>query len=196
MPSIQELCRVRITWLKPGDVCLETKLGLSEFSQPNLVARSSTEDGIAYRELDKEDLLDAMLRPDNRVLLEGAHCENNSVVEVIAPVTVYEFDVTDTAEAWLARDAMESGAEAMFEEHLDELHNIGLYLWNRGKYVDRGRWGISVCFHTLWVYKTKPSTGNYSRQFAGLVDVESMPLSLFAQKPAAQSLPERLVAPR
>ncbi len=192
MARFQELCRVRICWLKPGDLCLESKLGLNEYAERNVIARFEGEGRTVYQHLNNEMMLAAMLDWHNRCLLEGGYSRQNPPVQVLVPVTIYEFDVAVTTEGWLASEMMEGGAIRLFGDYLQELEETGKSLRDSGRTIDRGSWGLSVCFHTLWVFHAGAgdSQDEVTREFAGPIDLNRVPLSLFVQSPRPQELAE------
>jgi hypothetical protein len=188
MPYVQELCRVRLWWLQPGHVCVKSKLGLNDYAQRNVVARYALDQEPLCTPLSKEASLSAVLYSNSRFLLESNCARENPLVKVRIPVTLFEFDLLDTTEGWLLSELVQSGAEAMFGKHLDELENVALYLANRGQGTDRGVWGTSVSFHCLWVFKQiqTPKDTQISCEFGGYVDLTRVPLGLFAEKPELQ----------
>ncbi len=193
MAYVQDICRVRICWLEPGDICLESKLRCTEFAECNVIARFEGSREPAYKRLGKEGMLRAILSPNSRFPFDGICSTVNPLVKVLVPVTLFEFDVADSREGWLASELMEGKAEVLFREFLQELENVGFYLWNKGHSLRHGPWGISVCFYTLWLCKLdledRPDLS--TREFAGYVNLSRMPLSLFVEHPVKQKRPPR-----
>jgi hypothetical protein len=192
MPLIQDICRVRICWLEPGDVCLESRLRCTEFAECNTIARFDGRNGAAYKRLNKEACLTAILAPNRRFPFDGVSSAVNPLVEVLEPATLFEFDVADSGDGWLASELVGGRAERIFRSALDEVENIGFYLWRKGRCVPHGRWGVSVSFYTLWVCLKEPgsSLDPESVEFAGYLDLARMPLGLFVEKPGKQHRPE------
>ena len=181
MSYLQELCRVRIGWLRRGQVCLKSKLGLDEYSARNVTARFDRTTGALCAPLSKEQSLNAMLAASPRFLLEGGCSTDNPLVKVHAAVKFYEFELAGVVDGWLGQEMVEHGAEKLFSPFLTELDNVAMHLARRGQVVDAGCWGTSVCFHSLWLIRSTKG----SLDFGGYVDLTRVPLGLFAEKPSA-----------
>ena len=180
MPHLQELCRVRITWLRAGQVCLKSKLGLDEYSARNVVTRFSRSVSAACSPLSKEQSLNAMLSSTPRFLIEGGCSTGNPLVKVHVSVKFYEFELAGVVDGWLGQEMVERGADYLFSPFLTELDNIAAHLARQGQVVQAGCWGSSVCFHSLWLVHS-PKGG---LSFAGHVDLTRVPLGLFAERPS------------
>jgi hypothetical protein len=185
MPHLQELCRVRIGWLRAGQVCLKSKLGLDEYSARNVAVRFGGSTNPLWTPLSKEQSLNAMLASSPRFLLEGGCSTDNPLVKVHVAAKFYEFELAGVLDGWLGQEMVERGAESLFSPFLTELDNVAAHLARHGQVVQSGCWGSSVCFHTLWLIHT-PKGG---LDFAGYVDLTRVPLGLFAEKPPASSHP-------
>jgi hypothetical protein len=192
MAHFQELCRVRVWWLQPGHVCLKSKLGLDEYSDRNVVARFEGSSESAWRPVNNETSLRAMLSPTLRFLLDGGCSAENPLVQVRLPAVVYEFDLAGTVEGWLGSELVDRGAGQVFSPHLNDLDMIADYLARQGQAVDRGCWGTSVCFHTLWLVDANVTPPGLS--FAGFLDLTRVPLGLFAERPPVDPSPAKVAA--
>ena len=181
MTHLQELCRVRIGWLRPGQVCLKSKLGLDEYSARNVTARFESSTGTLCTPLSKEQSLNAMLSSSPRFLLEGGCSTDDPLVKVHVAVKLYEFEIAGIVDGWLGQEMVEHGAENLFSPYLSELDNVAFHLARQGQVVQAGCWGSSVCFHSLWLIQS-PQGG---LDFGGYVDLTRVPLGLFAEKPSA-----------
>jgi hypothetical protein len=181
MSYLQELCRVRIVWLRRGQVCLKSKLGLDEYSVRNVTSRFDRTTGALCAPLSKEQSLNAVLTSSHRFLLDGGCSTDNPLVKVHAAVKLYEFDLAGVVDGWLGQEMMEHGAEHLFSPFLTELDNVAMHLARQGQVVDAGCWGSSVCFHSLWLIQSTKG----SLDFGGYVDLTRVPLGLFAEKPSA-----------
>jgi hypothetical protein len=182
MLSSQELCALKICWLLPGQICPESRLGLNEYAPPNVVARFQKDAASCCRKLSHDKAVEAMLC--SRRYFFPACPVNDPLVEIITPVTIFEFEPTDIPGSLLANGIEEHGAAALFSEHLDELEQTGAEIARRGMVVDRGRWGMFVHFHILWVYPARLAEGGLpaSLKLAGHVDLYRFPLAMFAQR--------------
>ena len=180
MPHFQELCRVRISWLRAGQVCLKSKLGLDEYSARNVVTRFSRPGGVVWTPLSKEQSLNAMLSSTPRFLIEGGCSMDNPLVKVHVAAKFYEFELAGVVDGWLSQEMVERGADYLFSPFLTELDNIAAHLARQGQVVQAGCWGSSVCFHSLWLVQS-PQGGLV---FAGCVDLTRVPLGLFAERPS------------
>ena len=181
MAYLQEICRVRISWLRPGQVCLKSKLGLDEYSARNVTARFHRLTGTLCTPLSKEQSLNAMLSSTPRFLLEGGCSTDDPLVKVHVAVKFYEFELAGIIDGWLGQEMVERGADNLFSPFLTELDNVAIHLARKGQVVQAGCWGSSVCFHSLWLIQS-PEGG---LDFAGYVDLTRVPLGLFAEKPPA-----------
>lgn len=171
--SMYEVCRVRVRWLEPGEVALESDLDFEhDFYDGRSIVGWRTPEGwrTAYdadfdREalvqrmtLDKAALLDAIYpgyahpHTGPSFHIDNNYSPNNPVMEVKCPVTIFEFDAGDAGENWLSYEMGETGAWDVFSKDLVALENIGLWLWTQNQAMDRDRWGVSVCFHAVWLY--------------------------------------------
>jgi hypothetical protein len=191
MPYLQELCRVRIGWLRPGQVCLKSKLGLDEFSARNVTARFDRLTGALCTPLSKERSLNAMLASTPRFLLEGGCSTDNPLVKVHVAVKFYEFELAGITDGWLGQEMMERGADSLFSPFLAELDDVAIHLARQGQVVQSGCWGSSVCFHSLW--RIQIPEGDLD--FAGYVDLTRVPLGLFAEKPPVSSRACKIALP-
>lgn len=195
MPCFQELCRVQMTWLRAGDLCLQSKLGLNDYARRNVVAQFAAQANPLCQFPTKDRLLEAMLTRNHRSLLEESASPEDPLVRVCVPVTLYQFDPMDTTEGWLEAGIFERGASLMFVPHLRELAEIGEHFVDSGRSINRGCWGSSVCFHTLWVFKNtsfEPGVA-LEAELAGYVDLGRVPLGLFAETAPVR---RRFVAPQ
>jgi hypothetical protein len=183
MPHLQELCRVRISWLRAGQVCLKSKLGLDEYSARNVATRFSRSTAVICTPLSKEQSLNAMLASTPRFLIEGGCSTDNPLVKVHVATKFYEFELADVVDGWLGQEMVERGADHLFSPFLTELDNIASHLARQGQVVQAGCWGSSVCFHSLWLIHSP----NGGLDFAGYVDLTRVPLGLFAEKPSVPS---------
>ncbi len=182
MPRIQELCGLRICWLERGQVCFESMLGLNEHAPANVVARHEPACRAVCRVLKREALLAEMLCGNQKFMPRT--WSHDRLVEVLTPVTLFEFEALDTKDSRLAPALKEQGARNLFEAHLDDLERIGQALKHSGQAHDRGRWGVCVYFHTLWVFPASfaNSLCPPAPQLAGQVDLYRLPLAMFAEK--------------
>src|SRR5580765_4496795 len=103
MSCLQELCRVRISWLRPGQVCLRSKLGLDDYSARNVTARFESSTSILCTPLGKERSLNAMLSSSPRFLLEGGCSTDDPLVKVHVAVKLYEFELAGIVDGWLGQ---------------------------------------------------------------------------------------------
>jgi len=181
MPHLQELCRIRISWLRPGQVCLKSKLGLDEYSARNVATRFDGSTGVLYTQLSKEQSLNAMLAAPPRFLLEGGCSTDNPLVKVHVAVKFYEFELAGIVDSWLCQEIVARGADDLFSPFLTDLDNVAIHLARQGQVAQAGCWGSSVCFHSLWLIRS-PEGG---LDFAGYVDLTRVPLGLFAEKAPA-----------
>ena len=188
MPRIQELCGLRICWLERGQVCFESMLGLNEHAPVNVVARHAQAGRSLCRGLKQETLLTEMLCGNQKFMPRTS--SHDRLVEVLTPVTLFEFEAMDTKDSRLAPALKEQGASNLFQAHLDDLEQIGQALKHSGQAHDRGRWGICVYFHTLWVFPSKPGNSLCPPvpYLAGQVDLYRLPLAMFAEKPVPVGL--------
>src|SRR5512138_2974909 len=105
------------------------------------------------------------------------------LIQVLTPVTVFEFEAVETKDSRLAPALKEHGAANIFERHLDELERMGQGLRVAGQSHDRGRWGICVYLHALWVFPARLETKTaLELELAGHVDLYRLPLAMFAEK--------------
>jgi hypothetical protein len=179
MPLLQQLCRIRISWLRAGHICLRRKLGLDEFAPRNVVARFESLEEPACTPLTKERTLNAVLSSAPRFLLEGGCSEDNPLVHMHVGVTLYEFEPACAGEGWLGAKIVEQGAENLFSEFIYELDNVAAHLAAQGQVTHDICWGSSVCFHSLW----RIDLADETIHFLGFIDFARMPLGLFAEKP-------------
>lgn len=180
MPQLQELCRVRVSWLLSGQVCSRRMLGLDEYGSRNVIARFERSIEPVCTPLTKEQCLNAMLSCAPRFLLGGGCSAADPLVRVNTATLIYEFEPAGVSEGWLSSRLVESGAESLFGPFARDLDAVAANLASQGQALDSGCWGKSVCFHTLWLIKLAPGT----MEFLGCVDLARVPLSLFVEKPA------------
>jgi len=189
---IQELCGVRVCWLKPGQLCFESVLGVNDYTPPDVVAYTHSHGLPAFRRLDDEALL-AELLAGNQRSVKGCWTGDH-LVQMLAPVTVFEFEPFETKDALLAEVLRESGARSLFASYLDELEQLALGLRHAGQAVDRKSWGTWIYMHSLWVYEMGPSTtGNLQGlRLAGQVDLYRLPLAMFVEN-CVRTSPKKLL---
>lgn len=191
MACFQELCRVQITWLRAGNVCQQSKLAFNDYSRRNVIACVTDASELVYRPARKNTIIEALLNRNNRSLLEECISSEDPLVEVCVPVTLYEFCPLDTIEGCLEAGMFERGATALFSSHLEQLAAMGEYFDSLGRSVQRGCWGRTVCFHTLWVFKAGNLDRNASLdcELAGYIDLGRVPLGVFAENPPSRTRP-------
>jgi hypothetical protein len=182
MPYVQELCAVRMTWLQPGQICLLSKLGLNDFAERSVLARHRASSRPIWAPVSNDRLLSALLGSP----LPHRDCPsaNNPLVKVRVSVTIYEFEPAG-CQTWLADHIAELGAETVFGADLAELDDIGAQVRIKGDFADRGAFGVTVAFQTLWVTNLKPEAVGWKgvRELCGYIDLTRVPLTLFAEKP-------------
>jgi hypothetical protein len=184
MLRIQELCGLRICWLRPGQVCFESTLGVNEHSPCNIVARYDRAARPLCRRLNREALLTEMLCGNQKFM--PCSYGRDRLVKVLAPVTIFEFQAMETKGARLATAITENGAENVFGPWLNELERMGRSLRNAGQAHDRGRWGVCVYLHTLWIFAAdEEGYSSAAPQLAGHVDLYRLPLAMFTEQTGA-----------
>src|SRR5512138_3133984 len=100
MLRIQELCGLRICWLERGQVCFESMLGLNEHAPANVVARYDRACRPLCHCLDREALLTEMLCGNQKFM---PRCwAGDRLIQVLTPVTVFEFEAVETKDSRLA----------------------------------------------------------------------------------------------
>lgn len=178
MSAMYEVCKVRIRWLEPGEVGYQSELDDEHdfYNAHNIVCWRGPDGWMTawnkdfdpdkvrtFVSLDKEALLNCLYRSyvasrtndmDYKVdwQIDPHYSPNDPVMEVNVPVTVFEFEIGDSHENWLAYEAGDIGVWDVFKDDLVALENIGLWLWKNGQAVDHDRWGVTVCFYAVWLY--------------------------------------------
>ena len=171
MSNAQEICRVDILWLEPGDVCAQSELGLEGGGRNRVVVFPENDEDAPIPEgeeaaplfrLDKPEVLRALYRYEDyeteptstrlevKFRLDDLYSAADPPVELLAPATIYTFDVPDAKQSWLSLLIDGDGIDEFAKDSLDDLRNIGWYLWHHGQATDDERWGVRVSFYTLW----------------------------------------------